>query len=153
MELFFSQSRLKLVFTSLHDTLIRISGRLKAENMKERVIKVLRVWTAWSVYPQQFINDLESIFCGNSSLTSARKPLADSKPVSLLSGAYDDDEDLDGEPLLTSKAARAVKRGLVEDDNDIDGEPLTAPSSSRQFPVSLVAADDEDEDIDGIPLA
>ncbi len=147
------------MFVSLHDTLIRISGRLKAESMKERVVKVLRVWTAWSVFPQQFINELENIFTGKAiSPSSTARKAPEVKPASLLSSAYaDDDEDLDGAPLVTDvKGSQQRPSNLTvsgdDDGSDIDGEPLNASSNSvtRQYPASLVG---DDDDVDGFPLS
>lgn len=90
------QNRLDAMFDRLHEVYAAIDGRLSAEHMKERVVRVLRVWHSWSLYPSEFIEQLEEKFVGKAPPTPLQEEV-----------------DIDGEAL-----------GLDSDDEDIDGEPL-----------------------------
>lgn len=52
------QKQLPNVFESFSTALRNASGRMSAEQLKEQVMRVLRVWEAWSVYPQPFLTTL-----------------------------------------------------------------------------------------------
>lgn len=41
-----------------------MESRLKAEGLKSRVLKVVRAWEDWAVYPKEFFVKLKSIFLG-----------------------------------------------------------------------------------------
>src|SRR5690242_10601458 len=53
---------LRRIFVALHETYSHIDGRITANGMKEKVLQVVRVWSAWSLFPQPFVNELESTF-------------------------------------------------------------------------------------------
>jgi U2-associated protein SR140 len=91
------------VFDALGDKL-RASdvGRITAEAMREKVTRVLRVWEAWSIFSEDFIQGLEARFLGTPA---AAADDIDGQPLE----ADLDGEDLDGAPL---------------DGEPIDGEPL-----------------------------
>jgi ADP-ribosylglycohydrolase len=52
------QKQLPNVFESFSTALRNAAGRMSAEQLKEQVMRVLRVWEAWSVYPQPFLATL-----------------------------------------------------------------------------------------------
>lgn len=62
------QNTLQSVFYSFHDTYRNIGGRITAENLKDQILKLLRIWENWSLYPQAFITELHYAFLkGNNS--------------------------------------------------------------------------------------
>eukprot|EP00960_Hanusia_phi_P050006 759932-Hanusia_phi.AAC.1 len=73
-------------------------GRMTAEAMKDKVLRVLRVWEVWCIYPNDMIQQLEDTFLGNASSKAPAKPSADSHDR-LGAEKSIDGESLDGEPL------------------------------------------------------
>lgn len=53
------QKQLPQIFESFRETLRNTTGRMTAEQLKDQVLRVLRVWEAWSVYPQPFLTTLQ----------------------------------------------------------------------------------------------
>jgi len=58
------QSRMDLICQGLHECLEAIEGRLSAEQFKNRIMNVFRVWEDWSIYPNQMLSDWQNIFLG-----------------------------------------------------------------------------------------
>eukprot|EP00727_Mastigamoeba_balamuthi_P013353 m51a1_g8640 putative u2 snrnp-associated surp motif-containing (554) ;mRNA; r:1399-3713 len=58
------QEVLPEVFGVLAEVYAGITGRITALGLKEQVLRVLRVWEQWSLYPPQFISNLENVFSG-----------------------------------------------------------------------------------------
>lgn len=69
--------------------------------MKEKVVRVLRVWRTWSVYPSEFMTELENKFSGKQDQKKSAEN-AEANAVAV-------EEDIDGQALS---------------DDDIDGVPL-----------------------------
>ena len=119
-----------------------IVGRIAAENMKERVLKVLRVWEGWSIYPPAFLTGLQATFhmvptssAKSAALSATVLPAAVAPPIrptasvaptvavtaaetraavveQKVGGGEDEDEDIDGVPR-TSSDSGVVVRGQV----------------------------------------
>jgi len=83
------QKKLSSVFESFSDALRYASGRMTAEQLKEQVLRVLRVWEAWSVYPQSFLATLQETFL-RTTQQEENKDIADTEAS---------DDDIDGIPL------------------------------------------------------
>jgi U2-associated protein SR140 len=155
----FLQGSLKTIFQGLHETYAAIDGRITANAMKDKVQMVLRVWQAWSLFPEPFLTELETIFCGDAHQdpqpeNTPKEPEAEVKggAQALLGGGYDsDDEDVDGVPLDAPSLLKPTTSLVNEesDEEDLDGVPLNGtPLPSTLVPVG----GGEDEEIDGVPL-
>ena len=55
------QEALPKVFDHLNAT-YRVLGRMSAAGLEEKVMSVLRVWAAWSIYPPRWLDGLEATF-------------------------------------------------------------------------------------------
>jgi len=146
------REHLPKIFKSLHRTYKNIEGRITANAMRERVTKVLRVWQVWSLYPETFVNDLETTFLGKEAnqrvvVEPAPEEKKEPKKVNLLGGAYDSDDD-DGKDADAANPNKLA--GLIPDidgaplDEDIDGEPVDDDVDG--MPI------DDGDDIDGVPV-
>lgn len=99
------QKQLPNVFESFSTALRNAAGRMSAEQLKEQVMRVLRVWEAWSVYPQPFLATLHETF-----LRPAPQEEEEERAKVREGGAEDDgDEDIDGIPLTEEEY-----RSLIE---------------------------------------
>jgi len=119
------------IFLGLSKLYKAISGRITALHMKEQVIRVLRVWESWSVYPSQFLASLEKIFEGT-----------DSQPAAVHS------VDSGTTPLSQPQNERTrnsedYEPGVDDMDDGIDGIPLDAAPQVPPVP---------DAELDGVPL-
>eukprot|EP01119_Soliformovum_irregulare_P012497 TRINITY_DN3248_c0_g3_i5.p1 TRINITY_DN3248_c0_g3~~TRINITY_DN3248_c0_g3_i5.p1 ORF type:complete len:396 (+),score=100.47 TRINITY_DN3248_c0_g3_i5:694-1881(+) len=76
------EEKLPDMFSHLGEVYRNTGGRMTAQNLKEQVLRVLRVWEGWSLYPQPYLTQLNQSF---SSATEAPQPAQD--------------EDVDGVPL------------------------------------------------------
>mmetsp|Transcript_23972 Transcript_23972/g.44803 ORF Transcript_23972/g.44803 Transcript_23972/m.44803 type:complete len:123 (-) Transcript_23972:88-456(-) len=121
--------------------------------MRERVTKVLRVWQVWSLYPETFVNDLETTFLGKEAnqrvvVEPPKEETKEPKKVNLLGGAYDSDDD-DGKDTTDADKPNKLA-GLIPDidgaplEEDIDGEPVDDDVDG--MPI------DDGDDIDGVPV-
>ena len=58
------QTRLECICKGLHDAFNAIEGRMKAEQFRQRVMNVFRVWEDWAIYSDQILSSLQNIFLG-----------------------------------------------------------------------------------------
>ncbi|PQE06525.1 coatamer subunit protein [Rutstroemia sp. NJR-2017a WRK4] len=118
-------------------------GRLRAEKWKRSVGNVLGLWEGWCVFPQESQDEFTRVFKEPPMLPEEVKEaeekvkeaqnkekskwkaveVAPAVAPTLDMKAGEDDEDVDGEPM-------------VEDDEDVDGVPM----------------EDDDDDVDGEPM-
>lgn len=152
------QRSLKTIFEGLHEAYENIEGRITADKMKSDVLRVLRVWNAWSVFPVRFVDDLEEIFIprikpsDKAAAAAAGVNGARATDVNLFSHLAHiiesatpiEDPDLKAEP----------KDVAMKGNDDVDGVPLDGGAGNDD--VDGVPLDDIDgapmDDIDGIPL-
>ncbi|KAK1324095.1 hypothetical protein QJS10_CPA02g01368 [Acorus calamus] len=68
---------------SFNDLYRSITGRITAEALKERVLKVLQVWSDWFLFSDAYINGLKSTFLrlGNSGVTPFHSICGDAPEV------------------------------------------------------------------------
>jgi len=132
------QPKLEGIFENLNETLKGIQGRITAEHMKEQILRVLRVWNSWSLYPPALITQLTALFLKGQKPEKPREEPATKEP-SQKQGFVDihpeKEEDIDGVPLdeaLSTEQTGTSNKTEIEIEEDIDGVPL--------------------EDIDGLPL-
>ncbi|OAE26436.1 hypothetical protein AXG93_131s1460 [Marchantia polymorpha subsp. ruderalis] len=64
------ESRLPDIMESFNDLYRNITGRITAEALKERVLKVLQVWADWFLFSDAYVNGLRATFLrpGNSGV-------------------------------------------------------------------------------------
>jgi len=89
------ESKLPLIFENLHHTYKHTSGRITAENLKEQILRLLRIWEGWSLYPQSLVNQLHNIFLGISFVQKEQKEATQTEGTILIA----EEEDIDGVPL------------------------------------------------------
>ena len=122
------QHRLPSVFEYLRDTCKAITGRLTAKNVQERILKVIRAWESWGLYPSDFLRHLDCLFLLDPSKSSA---LVEERK-----------EEREGD------GARVVVQG--------DGGVSSPPSSQRSSPPRtedpMEEEEDGEEDLDGVPV-
>jgi U2-associated protein SR140 len=105
-------ARLRDIFASCHALLAATESRLAAEAFKDKVLRVLRVWHAWSVLAPSRLDELELVFLRGAAAVDAMAATAASATAATTSAAA---------------AAAAVSSNAPQgdaDDDDIDGVPL-----------------------------
>jgi U2-associated protein SR140 len=110
---------LKNVFHNLGATWASITGRLTAEIIKEKVISVIRAWNRWSIFPQDFTRDLESVFLSkpiDPPNSVAQQVVTQTHPKADLPVQH-------SVPIPMERVDSVMERN-EEDTWDIDGEPL-----------------------------
>jgi U2-associated protein SR140 len=98
----------------LHNTYKTIGGRITAENLKEQVLRLLKIWESWLVFPAEFTSQLYNGFMNGQTAANGTQV---SQPTSQHPTAEaEDQDDIDGIPLsnITNNDA----------DEDIDGVPI-----------------------------
>eukprot|EP00698_Gefionella_okellyi_P002222 TRINITY_DN12040_c0_g1_i1.p2 TRINITY_DN12040_c0_g1~~TRINITY_DN12040_c0_g1_i1.p2 ORF type:complete len:802 (-),score=182.07 TRINITY_DN12040_c0_g1_i1:2979-5384(-) len=163
------ENYLPMILESFNHVYRNITSRITAANVKEYVMKVLRTWESWSLYPLPFLNGLKAtLSMTGSTKQQSRAPSGQeaqqpSAAASAAASAVGDVRVL-SEPVVqhvASVPAAAVDGEPVNGDNidgealdedidgvpldDIDGEPLSED-------VLRALANEEEEDIDGVPL-
>lgn len=85
------------IFENLNNLYKNTSGRITAENMKEQILRVLRIWEGWSVYSPNFLRSLTNTFLESSKEQQSEETKAeniDGVPI---------DEDIDGVPMFETE--------------------------------------------------
>lgn len=113
------------LFERLHKIFMAIEGKMKSESFKVKIMACIRAWTDWTIYPNDFLVNLQNTFLG---LT---KTVASSLPS---------DESAAG---ATSGGQRQRDNGTTQDDDnedeDVDGRPLDDENDHNDH-------DDDDSD-------
>ncbi|VDM98121.1 unnamed protein product, partial [Thelazia callipaeda] len=95
------------IFKELNKTYEKISARLKAEQFKQRVMLCFRTWEDNSIYPTDFLIQLQNIFLG----------------LAIKEGEAPDD-DIDGAPIEEGPEEIILKKESIFEEEDIDGIPI-----------------------------
>ncbi|VDK58539.1 unnamed protein product, partial [Anisakis simplex] len=112
--------------TELNKTYESIEGRLKAEQFKQRVMLCFRTWEDNSLYPTDFLIQLQNIFLGLVDKDEPNNP---------------SEEDIDGAPLEEdSDGSRVVMKNETIFEEDIDGAPIEEDPSSAQTTSAIKKA-------------
>lgn len=80
-------------------------------------MRLLRIWTSWSVYTKEFTNFLKITFIGNkvqSPVMSTTSPINNQE-----------EEDIDGIPIDINIIEALSKKKLSGEEEDIDGTPIS----------------------------
>lgn len=116
-KIFSFESKLPNIFQRLGELHKNISGRITAENWKDQVQRLLRIWEGWSIYPPNFFKGLHTTFTAGKSWEETQRELSEegNKTQSVLQAegttegqAPMEEEDIDGVPF----------------EEDIDGIPI-----------------------------
>ncbi|KAJ7563699.1 hypothetical protein O6H91_03G121900 [Diphasiastrum complanatum] len=77
------EARLPDIMESFNDLYRNISGRITAEALKERVLKVLQVWADWFLFSDSYVNGLRATFLrpSNSGVLPFHSLCGDAPPV------------------------------------------------------------------------
>lgn len=134
------QAKLAEIFEGLHIAYNLIESRLRAEQVKQRIMQCCRAWEEWAIYPHEFLIHLQNLFLG----LVKREPNME-LPEEMMEPVKT--QDVDGFPLDDDVDGFPIKE---EDKDDIDGVPLI---KSDAISALMGYDDDEDEDdLDGAPL-
>lgn len=138
------QAKLAEIFEGLHIAYNLIESRLRAEQVKQRIMQCCRAWEEWAIYPHEFLIHLQNLFLG----LVKREPDLE-LPEEMMKSTVEPvkSQDVDGFPLDDDVDGIPIKE---EDKDDIDGVPLIKSDAIS----ALMGYDDDDdeEDIDGAPL-
>ncbi|KAM7535632.1 hypothetical protein Aperf_G00000101170 [Anoplocephala perfoliata] len=134
------ENRLYEMFTDIGAFYRELEGKLKTEQLKQKVMLCFRAWEEWAIYPNEFLIQLQNLFLGLTPSTATVKTadidedeiagLPLDEPTGGMTAVTANVESLDGAPLVQYDG----------DLLDVDGSPLA------------LAGNDDDEDIEGIPL-
>eukprot|EP01114_Cavostelium_apophysatum_P003258 TRINITY_DN13053_c0_g1_i1.p1 TRINITY_DN13053_c0_g1~~TRINITY_DN13053_c0_g1_i1.p1 ORF type:complete len:198 (+),score=57.37 TRINITY_DN13053_c0_g1_i1:93-686(+) len=58
------EAKLPAIFEHLHEAHKAITGRITAQNLKDSILKLIRIWDGWSLYTDEFIKKLQNAFVG-----------------------------------------------------------------------------------------
>uniref|UniRef100_A0A6B2KZC9 U2 snRNP-associated SURP motif-containing protein n=1 Tax=Arcella intermedia TaxID=1963864 RepID=A0A6B2KZC9_9EUKA len=139
------------VFASFRDKHASIPGRITKQLLKEKVLKVFRVWSDWCLYPQDKLKLFYDTFMDLNKDTKVPYRRHRNPNHEFVDHKEGDEMDLDEpeeEPPSVLPPNQDPPKTMEEDDedDDIDGAPLEEP------PNAQVEDDDDDDDIDGVPL-
>ncbi|XP_024543152.1 protein RRC1 isoform X1 [Selaginella moellendorffii] len=100
------EARLPDIMESFNDLYRNITGRITAEALKERVLKVLQVWADWFLFTDAYVNGLRVTFLrsGSSGVPGFHALCGDAPPAGL-----EDEQSMDEERV--HEAALAVCQG------------------------------------------
>lgn len=152
------EATLPIVFESFGEKLRSITGRMSHMALREQLLRVLKVWDSWMIYPEAYLEHLRTVLLRNPDApTPANTPeVPSATPKSLLSAAEIEgivaDPDLDGStidlqplglacPIDEVEAAIAERirpdraRSKWDDDDDVGKSDLLkgfAPPTAQQ---------------------
>ncbi|MCL7022535.1 hypothetical protein MKW94_006788 [Papaver nudicaule] len=98
------------IMESFNDLYRGVSGRMTAEALKERVLKVLQVWADWFLFSDAYVNGLRATFLrsGNSGVTPFHSISGDAEEAE-----NQKSEDTSGGDKLNQDAALAMGKGAA----------------------------------------
>ncbi|KAL3844071.1 hypothetical protein ACJIZ3_001474 [Penstemon smallii] len=109
------------IIESFNDLYRSVTGRMTAEALKERVLKVLQVWADWFLFSDAYVNGLRSTFLrsGNSGVINFHSICGDAPDLERKSGIANTG---DGEKI-NQDAALAIGKGAAM--NELLNLPIT----------------------------
>ncbi|GFQ04364.1 U2 snrnp-associated surp motif-containing protein [Phtheirospermum japonicum] len=115
------ESTLPDIIESFNDLYRSVTGRITAEALKERILKVLQVWADWFLFSDAYVNGLRATFLrsSNSGVTSFHSICGDAPELERKSGLS---ETVDGQKI-NQDAALAIGKGAAM--NELLNLPLT----------------------------
>uniref|UniRef100_A0A2P2MP22 RNA recognition motif-containing family protein n=3 Tax=Rhizophora mucronata TaxID=61149 RepID=A0A2P2MP22_RHIMU len=99
------------VMESFNDLYRSITGRITAEALKERVLKVLQVWSDWFLFSDAYLNGLRATFLrsGNSGVTPFHSVCGDAPELEKMTSS----EDISDGGKSNQDAALAMGKGAA----------------------------------------
>ncbi|PIN11907.1 putative splicing regulator [Handroanthus impetiginosus] len=99
------------IMESFNDLYRSITGRITAEALKERVLKVLQVWADWFLFSDAYVNGLRATFLrsGNSGVTPFHSICGDAPELEMKSGTVD----TGAAEKINQNAALAIGKGAA----------------------------------------
>jgi U2-associated protein SR140 len=92
------ESKLPSIFESFREAHRNIGGRITAENFKGQILRLIRIWEGWSLYPMSLTTELHDIFIAKEpEKTAYQSDYSSSSPSSREDA--EEEEDLDGVPI------------------------------------------------------
>ncbi|KAL3650932.1 Protein rrc1 [Castilleja foliolosa] len=115
------ESTLPDIIESFNDLYRSVTGRITAEALKERILKVLQVWADWFLFSDSYVNGLRATFLrsSNSGVTSFHSICGDVPELERKLGLS---ETADGQKI-NQDAALAIGKGAAM--NELLNLPLT----------------------------
>lgn len=109
------------IMESFNDLYRSITGRITAEALKERVLKVLQVWADWFIFSDAYVNGLRATFLrsGNSGVVPFHSICGDAPEIENKTSS----EDLSEANKINQDAALAMGKGAAM--QELLGLPLT----------------------------
>ncbi|CAI0376630.1 unnamed protein product [Linum tenue] len=102
------------IMESFNDLYCSITGRITAEALKERVLKVLQVWSDWFLFSDAYVNGLRATFLRsrNSGVVSFHSLCGDAPEIEKKSGGSDEAGG-NGSKDTNQDAALAIGKGAA----------------------------------------
>ncbi|CAL8078656.1 unnamed protein product [Calicophoron daubneyi] len=117
------------LFKLLHSEYENVEGKLKAEQLKQKVMVCFRAWEDWAVYPNEYLIKLQNIFLG-------------------LVTEIEDEAELAGVPLESN----VIQASVIEDPN-VRKLTTIDPDVEVLGGQPLVQYDGDPLDVDGSPIS
>eukprot|EP00916_Digyalum_oweni_P014356 GHVL01023585.1.p1 GENE.GHVL01023585.1~~GHVL01023585.1.p1 ORF type:complete len:1053 (+),score=208.92 GHVL01023585.1:244-3402(+) len=147
------EKALPSVFEHLRQVYDEVPGRVTAMTMKEKIMKIIRTWDSWAIYPQAYTQGLEVTFCRPNKLI---KSFDDS-----LASTGDAGEDVIVDGIVCPEPLRMQLREWKK----LDESTLEKMCHTKALPLSgnrekqlrrLIEYEEywqtSETDIDGVPL-
>ncbi|KAK8738232.1 hypothetical protein OTU49_004118 [Cherax quadricarinatus] len=144
------QAKLAEIFEGLHIAYNLVESRLRAEQVKQRIMQCCRAWEDWAIYPHEFLIHLQNLFLGLVKREPKLEMEEEMMMVTIDPGQIPSD-DVDGIPIDDVDGI-PIKD---EEKEDIDGVPIANSPLMKSAAISALLGyddDDDDDDIDGAPL-
>ncbi|KAG8375418.1 hypothetical protein BUALT_Bualt10G0098000 [Buddleja alternifolia] len=99
------------IIESFNDLYHSVTGRITAEALKERVLKILQVWADWFLFSDAYVNGLRATFLrsSNSGVTTFHSICGDAPELERKSGSAD----TGGGLKINQDAALAIGKGAA----------------------------------------
>ncbi|KAF6775230.1 hypothetical protein AHF37_05158 [Paragonimus kellicotti] len=131
------EDRLPDMFKYVHAFYKNVEGKLKAEQLKQKVMLCFRAWEDWAIYPNDFLIKLQNIFLGLVDEVENEADLA-GVPLELESIKVGASDVLDKKlTMLDSDVEVLEGQPLVQYDGDpldVDGSPLSEGADELPIP-------------------
>lgn len=103
------------IMESFNDLYRNITGRITAEALKERVLKVLQAWADWFVFSDVYVNGLRATFLrpGNSGVPPFHTICGDAPPVKDIDNSEDISNSKSDGTRESQDAALAIGKGAA----------------------------------------
>ena len=116
------ETHLLSIFDSFRDCYKTISGRITAENFKDQVLRLIRIWEGWSLYSTKLTIQLQHTFLGVQPLPSTTSPIENINSDSNNNNSSNNNNNNNNNSSITSSSTG--QPSVIEEEEDIDGVPI-----------------------------